>query len=78
MTILPREDVASLLRSPDDTTVAEILTTGASREELTEAFEWRQKNEALMNDGRPLPSGRVAQVMEILEADEDQRLSEPE
>ena len=68
----------SLLRSPDDTTVAEILATGASREELTEAFEWLQNNEALMNEGRPLPSGRVAQVMEILEADEDQRLSEPE
>ena len=78
MTILTREDVVSLLRSPDDTTVAEILATGASREELTEAFEWLQNNEALMNEGRPLPSGRVAEVMEILEADEDQRLSEPE
>lgn len=56
----------------------EILATGASREELTEAFEWLQYNEPLMNEGRPLPSGRVAQVMEILEADEEQRLSEPE
>src|SRR4051794_26016442 len=52
----------------DGSLVAELLATDASREELVEAYAWITNNEAPMNAGRPLASGRVAQLIDILEA----------
>jgi hypothetical protein len=36
-------------------------------EKLTEARTWIENNEFLVNSGKPLPSGRLGQVVEILE-----------
>src|SRR4051794_13692176 len=35
------------------------------------AYAWMQSDEALMNAGRPLPSGRVGQIIAVLQAVED-------
>jgi hypothetical protein len=51
--------------------VAEIIATGATKEELAEAYAWMQSDEALINAGRSLPSGRVGQIVTILQAVED-------
>jgi hypothetical protein len=37
-----------------------------------EAWVWLNGNEALMNEGRPLPGTRVAALIDLLEADEDE------
>ena len=71
MTTLTREDVQAVLGPVDDILVAEILKTGASREELAEAHAWLVNDEAAMNTGRPLASGRVGRLIDILEADEE-------
>lgn len=69
---LTREDVISVLGSADDATIAEIMATGASREELVEAYAWITSDEALVNSGRPLPAGRVGDLVEILATVEDE------
>jgi hypothetical protein len=59
----------------DDVTIAEIIGTGATVDELAEAQAWIANDEPLMNAGKPLPNGRVGELVEILselEAEEDE------
>jgi hypothetical protein len=74
MTHVTRDDVIKALGPIDDVTVAEIIGIGATVDELAEAQAWIVNDEPLMNVGKPLPSGRVGQLVEILtelEPDED-------
>jgi hypothetical protein len=69
-----RDDVTKAIGRVDDVTIAEIIGTGATAGELAEAQAWIANDEPLMNAGKPLPSGRVGQLVEILtelEPDED-------
>lgn len=66
MAPLTRKDVQSVLGPSDDTMVAEIAATGASLEELEQAWAWVNSDEALINEGRSLPSGRIAELIELL------------
>ncbi|CAN7671660.1 hypothetical protein [Mesorhizobium sp. LjNodule214] len=69
---MTRNDIISVLGPVDDTVIADIALTGASLEELREAFAWIGADEALVNEGHPLPGARVAQLIEILEVPEDE------
>lgn len=77
MTALTHNDVVAMIGSVEDTVVAEVLAMGATREELAEAHAWVMSDEALMNTGRPLPSGRVGRLVEILQAVEDESPATP-
>jgi hypothetical protein len=69
-----REDVTKAVGRADDVTIAEIIGTGATVDELAEAQAWIVNDEPLMNAGKPLPSGRVGELIDILaelESDED-------
>jgi hypothetical protein len=68
MSALTRKDVTAMLGELDDEVVAEIIATGATPEELAEAHAWLTNDEPLMNAGRPLPSGRVARLVDIVAA----------
>jgi hypothetical protein len=61
-----RDDVTKAIGRVDDVTIAEIIGTGATAGELAEAQAWIANDEPLMNAGKPLPSGRVGQLVEIL------------
>jgi hypothetical protein len=61
-----REEVTKALGPVDDVTIAEIIGTGATTTELAEAQAWVVNDEPLMNAGKPLPSGRVGELIEIL------------
>ena len=74
MPILTREAVRAVLGPVDDTLVIEILKTGASLEELVEAHAWMTNDETAMNIGKPLASGRVDQLIGLLEAEEDEEV----
>lgn len=52
MAPLTRKAIQSVLGPSDDTMVAEIATTGASLEELEQAWAWVNSDEALINEGR--------------------------
>jgi hypothetical protein len=69
-----RDDVTKAIGLVDDVTIAEIIGTGATADELAEAQAWIANDEPLINAGKPLPSGRLGQLVEILtelERDED-------
>jgi hypothetical protein len=71
MPAITRKDVIETLGELDDITVTNIMETGATPQELAEAQAWLANDEALINTGRPLPTGRVGQIVEII-ADKDQ------
>lgn len=67
---MTRDEIVSIIGPADDTFVAELKATGASADELQEAWMWLNGDEALINSGRPLPGSRVATLMDILEPDD--------
>ena len=75
MTNLTRDDVIKAVGEVDGVTIAEIIGTGATAEELAEAQAWLASEDALVKAGKPLPSGRVRELIDILaelEQDEDE------
>jgi hypothetical protein len=75
---LTREDVARVVGAADDVTIAQIIGTGATVDELAEAQAWLANDEPMMNAGRPLATGRVRELVDILSEldpseDEDER-----
>ena len=71
---LSSKDITAILGPVDEVLMAEILRSGASREELAEAWAWAQNDEALINAGRPLPSGRVARLIALIAPPEEEDL----
>ena len=74
---MTRHDVVSVLGAVDDVTIAEIIATGASLEELREAWAWAFGDEALMSQGRPLPGTRVAALIDLIEPDDEGDVADP-
>ena len=69
-----REDVTKAVGRVDDVTIAEIIGTDATADELAEARAWLVNDEPLLNAGKPLATGRVRELIDILaelEPDED-------
>ncbi|MBB4320504.1 putative membrane protein [Agrobacterium tumefaciens] len=64
------EDITAILGPVDDDLVAQIYQTGASHGELSEAWAWLNADEALANQGRSPPSGKVAELIALIEAAE--------
>jgi hypothetical protein len=63
---LTRDDVTKAVSRADDVTIAEIIGTGATVDELAEAQAWIVNDEPLLNAGKPLASGRVRELIDIL------------
>jgi hypothetical protein len=61
-----RDDVIKAIGPIEDVTIAEIIATGATADELAEAQTWLVNDEPLMNAGKPLASGRVRELIDIL------------
>jgi len=71
--MLTREDVVKVVGPVDEIVIADLIATQATLKELSEAWAWANSDEALINRGRSLPSGRVAQLVEVLAGrDEDE------
>lgn len=68
---ITREEIVSVLGPTDETLVTELMATGSSFEELREAWAWLNGDEALMGEGRPLPGTRVATLIDLLDADDE-------
>ena len=64
---MTREDVIEIAGPLDDGRVLQILKTGATRDELLEAFTWVSADDAMARELHHQPHGRVAQLCEILE-----------
>ncbi|PRD41605.1 hypothetical protein C5748_21065 [Phyllobacterium phragmitis] len=69
---ITREEVISVLGPVDDTLVADIVTTGATLDELMQAWGWINNDEALVKEGIPPPSGRAAELVDLLSQDDEE------
>jgi hypothetical protein len=67
---LTRADVRATIGPVDDIVIAEIIAMGATAEELAEARAWAA-SEPFINNARRPPSGRVGQLLRILEKIEE-------
>ena len=73
-----RDDLTKVIGRADDVTIAEIIGTGATVDELAEAQAWIANDEPLLNAGKPLATGRVRELVDILaEFDPDEETDEP-
>ncbi len=73
MPTLTKSAVKRVLGPVDESLAAELVLTGASEQELREAKAWLTSDETLVNALLPLPAGRVAELIHILE-----RLDDPD
>jgi hypothetical protein len=69
---LTRDRITSVLGWVDDHLAAELISTGATMEELVEAKAWLNNDEAMINVGHRLATGRIGALARILaHAEED-------
>ncbi|WP_338060458.1 hypothetical protein [Bradyrhizobium valentinum] len=71
---ISRDAIIKAIGDVDDVTIANIIATGATTDELAEAQAWMANDEPLLNSGRPLATGRVRELVDILselEPDDD-------
>ncbi|MGY3440619.1 MULTISPECIES: hypothetical protein [unclassified Bradyrhizobium] len=66
MASLTRDDVLKAVGNADDVTIARIIASGATPAELAEAKAWLANDEPLINEGRPLATGRARELVDIL------------
>jgi len=72
---LTRDDVIKAVGTVDDVTIAQIIGINATADELAEAQAWIINDDPLLNAGRPLATGRVRELVDILaelEPDDDE------
>ena len=62
------KQIADILGPVDEALQAEILAVDPTVGELAEAWAWTNDDEALIGEGRPLPTGKTAALIDILEA----------
>ena len=71
---ITRDEVIKAIGAVDDATIAEIIGTGATGDELAEALAWIGNDELMMKSGRPPATARVRGLVDILaelEPDDD-------
>ena len=69
---LTREETRALVGPADDATLTAIMSLGPTRAELAEARAWVENDEAMLNEGRRVPTGRVAEVIALLKEKDEQ------
>jgi hypothetical protein len=71
---LTRDDVIKAVGAVDDVTIAQIIGINATADELAEAQAWIVNDDPLLSAGRPLATGRIRELVDILaelEPDDD-------
>lgn len=66
MSELTRDEVLAAVHPLDDATVAEVIATGVTKEELAQACKFAGR-EFKRHEHRDVPTGRVGRVISILE-----------
>ena len=61
------KDITAILGPVDEALCAEIISVNPSAGELAEAWAWTNNDDALVDEGRALPTGKIAALIEILE-----------
>lgn len=67
---MQRDDIIRIAGAIDDASVAAIEAMYATPAELVEAMNWLSNDEAMISEDHHMPAGRIAKLVEILEAPE--------
>lgn len=67
---LTHDQVVAVVGEIDDGKIVDIIATGATLEELVEAFAWASDETDALADAEKSLSGRVAAVYDVLTAEE--------
>lgn len=67
--VVTKEDIDEIVGRLDDAVTSAIIATGASREELLEAYSWLTADDAQHRRLHSAPRGTIAQLYELLEAE---------
>ena len=70
MAVVTHDQILEIVGRINDTRIAEIIATGATPAQVTEAFAWLSEDEYLGGELEKPLSGTVQQVYDILRADE--------
>lgn len=73
---MQREEIVRIAGGLDDASIAAIEAMNATPSELIEAMNWLSNDEALISEGRHLPAGRIAALVDMLESP-DAELEDP-
>ncbi len=65
---LTRSEVEAIAGKLDEDLIVQIIDSGASAEELTEAFGWFTDSYGMKDAGHHRPTGKVVELCEILES----------
>ena len=74
---LTRQEVVAAIGGIDEIVLTEIIDMGVTAEELAEAVAWTTNDEAMMNSGKSLATGRVARLVELLAREKEEAEDEP-
>lgn len=69
---LTRGEIERVLGPIDEHLAAEIAAIEATEADLTRALVWLEADEARLNEGDHLPTGKVAELIGILETADDE------
>jgi hypothetical protein len=69
---LTHDEIARMAGHLDDTAVAAIFAMSPTAEELAEALAWAEGEDDVMGEMEVPLTGKVAQIYDILTADEDE------
>lgn len=67
--VVTKEDVDEIVGRLDDAVTAAIIATGATRDELLEAYEWLTADDAQHRRLHQGPGGTIAGLCDLLEAE---------
>ncbi len=62
-------EIQEIVGELDPATIASIVATGATREDVLEAYTWLSADDSLHRELHRMPHGMVARIYEILEAE---------
>jgi hypothetical protein len=69
---MTRDDIVRVIGPADNAVLAEIAKLEPTPTELAEAQGWIANDEAWINEGRPIPSGRVGELIDLLQPVDDE------
>lgn len=65
-------DITAIIGPADEQLLSEIMLTEATAEELAQAWAWVNSDDVLIDAGRPLPAGKVAELIDLLDDIDDE------
>lgn len=65
-------EITALIGPADEQLLSDIISVGATADDLAQAWAWVNSDDVLVDAGRPLPTGKIAELIDLLEDIDDE------